>query len=149
MFDSSDASSVGVAGSSLPEIIPIIVEQNKETLALGAVGCGEITSIPTAPAIAGAYYALDKTFRTSLPLENTPYAPKEKLPYPALVPQDGDIAFDPETCIFCGMCMRNCPAEAISVSRADKAWTIDPDACLHCGMCRQNCPKKSLSFFRK
>lgn len=132
-----------------PEIIPIIVEQNKEKLALGAVGCGEITSIPTAPAIAGAYYALDKQLRTALPLENTPYAPKEKLPYTALVLQNGDILFDPETCIFCGMCMRGCPAEAICVSRSDKSWAMDPDACLHCGMCISHCPKHSLSFFHK
>ena len=37
------------------------------------VGIGEIAAIPTAPAIQGAYYALDGVFRTKLPLEKTWY----------------------------------------------------------------------------
>ena len=40
------------------------------------IGIGEITSIPTAPAIADAYYRYDGRLRTSLPLENTPYTRK-------------------------------------------------------------------------
>ena len=42
----------------------------------GAIGVGEITSIPTAPAIADAYYRYDGKFRTALPLEDTPYTRK-------------------------------------------------------------------------
>ena len=42
----------------------------------GAIGIGEITSIPTAPAIADAYYRLDGERRYDLPLVNTPYAKK-------------------------------------------------------------------------
>ena len=42
-------------------------------MACGAIGIGEITSIPTAPAIADAYYRLDGERRYSLPLCNTPY----------------------------------------------------------------------------
>ncbi|MDP4109057.1 MAG: selenium-dependent xanthine dehydrogenase, partial [Bacillota bacterium] len=60
-----------------PEVESIIVERNKDSLAYGAVGIGEITSIPTAPAVQGAYYRLDGKFRTSLPLDNTPYRKKE------------------------------------------------------------------------
>jgi len=37
---------------------------------------GEITSIPAAPAIAGAYYAKDGVLRTSLPIEDTFYSKK-------------------------------------------------------------------------
>ena len=40
----------------------------------GAKGIGEIAAIPTAPAVQGAYYALDGNFRTKLPLENTAYS---------------------------------------------------------------------------
>ena len=58
----------------IPDISSILIEKNKEELAYGAIGIGEITSIPTAPAIAGAYYNYDKEFRTRLPLEHTPYA---------------------------------------------------------------------------
>ena len=42
----------------------------------GAIGIGEITSIPTAPAIAEAYYRFDGKERNSLPLADTPYSRK-------------------------------------------------------------------------
>lgn len=42
----------------------------------GAIGIGEITSIPTAPAVAGAYYQFNGDFQTSLPLKNTLAAKK-------------------------------------------------------------------------
>lgn len=61
-----------------PEVESIIVEKPGLNVACGAIGIGEITSIPTAPAIAGAYYSYDKEYRTSLPLVNTPYARKKK-----------------------------------------------------------------------
>lgn len=57
-----------------PEIESIIIEKNKEELAYGAIGIGEITSIPTAPAVQGAYYNMDDKFRTTLPLQETPYS---------------------------------------------------------------------------
>lgn len=57
----------------VPKITSIIVERPGIAEAYGAIGIGEITSIPTAPAIAGAYYEADGVFRTSLPLEGTPY----------------------------------------------------------------------------
>jgi len=62
--------------NQIPEIQPIIVEKPGLDVACGAIGIGEITSIPTAPAIADAYYRYDGRFRTSLPLENTPYSKK-------------------------------------------------------------------------
>ena len=62
--------------NQVPEITPIIVEKQGLNVACGAIGIGEITSIPTAPAIADAYYRYDGNLRTSLPLENTPYTRK-------------------------------------------------------------------------
>ena len=62
--------------NQIPEITPIIVEKAGLNVACGAIGIGEITSIPTAPAIADAYYRYDGKFRTSLPLEGTPYSRK-------------------------------------------------------------------------
>ena len=44
----------------------------------GAIGIGEITSIPTAPAIRNAYYQYDHEARYVLPLEHTPYSKKKK-----------------------------------------------------------------------
>ena len=60
-----------------PEIKAIVVEKPGLDLANGAIGIGEITSIPTAPAIAEAYYQLDGRRRFTLPLENTPYSKKK------------------------------------------------------------------------
>ena len=60
----------------IPEITPIIVEKAGLNVACGAIGIGEITSIPTAPAIADAYFRYDGHFRTALPLANTPYTRK-------------------------------------------------------------------------
>ena len=41
--------------------------------AFGAKGVGELCLIPTSPACSHAYYRLDGTFRSSLPLQNTYY----------------------------------------------------------------------------
>ena len=57
-----------------PEVDAIIVEKPGVDVAFGAIGIGEITSIPTAPAITGAYYAWNGDFQTSLPLQGTPYS---------------------------------------------------------------------------
>ena len=62
--------------NQIPQITPIIVEKPGLHVACGAIGIGEITSIPTAPAIADAYYRYDGRLRTSLPLEGTPYSRK-------------------------------------------------------------------------
>ena len=62
--------------NQIPEITPIIVEKQGLNVACGAIGIGEITSIPTAPAIADAYFRYDGRLRTSLPLESTPYTRK-------------------------------------------------------------------------
>lgn len=56
-----------------PLIRAILVEKQGLNVAFGAKGIGEITSIPTAPAVAEAYYRLDGVKRNSLPLINTPY----------------------------------------------------------------------------
>ena len=60
-----------------PEIQAIVVEKPGLNVAGGAIGIGEITSIPTAPAIADAYYRLTGEREFDLPLKNTPYAPKK------------------------------------------------------------------------
>ena len=59
-----------------PPIKAIVVDKPGLNVACGAIGIGEITSIPTAPAIADAYYRLDGERRYELPLCNTPYERK-------------------------------------------------------------------------
>ena len=63
----------------IPDIKAIYVEKEELLdVAYGAKGIGEISTIPTAPAVAGAYYAVDRIFRTKLPLEETPYSRRKK-----------------------------------------------------------------------
>lgn len=64
--------------NQVPPITPILVEKKGLPIANGAIGIGEITSIPTAPAIAAAYAAFDGEERSTLPLANTPYSKKKK-----------------------------------------------------------------------
>lgn len=63
--------------SQIPTIKSILVEKNLEDLAYGAKGIGEITTVPTAPAVQNAYFKLDGEFRVRLPLENTYYRKKK------------------------------------------------------------------------
>ena len=63
---------------NVPKVQAIIVEKPGLNVAYGAIGIGEITSIPTAPAIAEAYYRYDGKERNSLPLTDTPYSRKKK-----------------------------------------------------------------------
>ncbi|MGA2477429.1 MAG: selenium-dependent xanthine dehydrogenase [Spirochaetia bacterium] len=49
------------------------VDGGVSAAAYGAKGIGEISTIPTAAAVAGAYHAKDGKLRTRLPLEGTPY----------------------------------------------------------------------------
>lgn len=63
--------------TEVPPVKAIVVDKPGLNLANGAIGIGEITSIPTAPAIADAYFRFDGKRRFSLPLEGTPYSRKK------------------------------------------------------------------------
>ncbi len=62
-----------------PPIQAIYIEKNQYLdVAYGAKGIGEIASIPTAPAVQGAYYAMDGVLRTKLPMSETYYSKPKK-----------------------------------------------------------------------
>ena len=65
--------------TDIPNIHAIYVERDdKIPFAYGAKGIGEIATIPTAPAVAGAYYAKYHEFHTKLPMDGTKYRPSKK-----------------------------------------------------------------------
>lgn len=67
-----------IRSTHTPEIECHIIEKNQAELAYGAKGIGEIVMIPTAPAIACAYFQRDGKLRNSLPLPGTPYSRDRK-----------------------------------------------------------------------
>ena len=72
--------------------------------------------------------------------------------YPA-VPLDmplnfrGKLNFDPAKCIGCKMCMRDCPANAIVITKTGEnefEAEFDLTRCIYCAQCVDSCPKKAL-----
>ena len=59
---------------------------------------------------------------------------------------DADLACNKDECVFCGLCAKVCPADALKVDRKSKTWELDSDACAKCGACIDKCPKKCLQF---
>ena len=49
-----------------------------------------------------------------------------------------------EQCIFCGMCARKCPTNAITVTKESKEFDLRSLQCIMCGSCVDACPKKCL-----
>ena len=66
-----------IRAHEIPKIDAIVIDKPGLNVACGAIGIGEITSIPTAPAITDAYYRYDGSRRYVLPIDNTPYERKE------------------------------------------------------------------------
>ena len=45
-------------------------------------------------------------------------------------------------CIGCGICVKNCPNQAIKVENFHAI--IDYEKCTGCGICKEKCPKKAI-----
>lgn len=76
----------------------------------------------------------------SKPVTTTyPFEPRE---YPER--SRGHIEIEMDKCIFCGLCMRNCPPGAIKVDRKASTWQIERFDCIQCGYCTDKCPKDCL-----
>jgi ech hydrogenase subunit F len=58
----------------------------------------------------------------------------------------GKVEIQIEKCIFCGLCTKNCPTEALAVSKEKNEWEIDSLKCCQCKRCVEICPVKCLSM---
>lgn len=57
---------------------------------------------------------------------------------------DGKPACDESRCVHCTLCAKKCPADALTVDRAAKTWTLNEDKCIGCGTCAEACPKNAI-----
>lgn len=63
--------------------------------------------------------------------------------FPVSVQIPGAFFVDPEKCIACGICIDQCPTDAITVDTDGKA-VINPDLCIACGICANVCPVDAI-----
>lgn len=58
----------------------------------------------------------------------------------------GKHKYNKEKCVYCGLCARYCPSDAITVDREKKEWSVDIGKCLFCEQCADMCPTKCLTL---
>ncbi len=99
---------------------------------------------PAAPAAAPAAAEKKADTPAVAPKADAPAA--EAAPAaPAIEPRgDGKPTQDPSKCIYCTICARKCPGEALTVDRKEKIWKLDEDKCVACGTCADVCPKNAI-----
>jgi len=68
----------------------------------------------------------------------------------------GNPVMDPNLCIGCQMCVRDCPSEALEIKKESErtdeqgkvikrfSMTFYLDRCSHCAQCQEICPKKAI-----
>lgn len=68
----------------------------------------------------------------------------------------GKLEFHPENCTACGMCIRVCSPEAITMTKGQKTeegeeirMDFNLNSCTFCGMCSDFCPRGSIELTRE
>ena len=75
--------------------------------------------------------------------------PFERQPVPSRL--RGEVLWDAAKCIGCGLCVKNCPAEALQLYVLDRkakrfVMRYHVDRCLFCAQCANTCPRGALSL---
>jgi hydrogenase-4 component H len=61
----------------------------------------------------------------------------------------GKPVVDKEMCISCGLCVRACPNDAISLDENTKKPRIWLARCIFCGRCAEVCPRKAIKMTKE
>lgn len=56
---------------------------------------------------------------------------------------NGNIKYKDSFCILCGMCVKACPVQCITMG---EYITVDHERCIGCGACADKCPKKVVKI---
>ncbi|MEI6971722.1 MAG: 4Fe-4S dicluster domain-containing protein [bacterium] len=80
------------------------------------------------------------TFRTPV-TTSYPFTPRKICPG-----SRGRLDITIATCIFCSLCAKRCPTDALAVDKTNKKWHINRLRCISCGYCVELCPKKCLEL---
>jgi ferredoxin len=54
---------------------------------------------------------------------------------------DGKLKYHDHYCTLCGICVKSCPENAITLN---DYLQVDPNLCTGCGICAEKCPKKVI-----
>lgn len=92
---------------------------------------------------------LSDTLRALFHRPVTEKYPIEKHPAPARL--RGVLHYDPEKCTGCGMCVQDCPAQALELITLDKknkqfVLRYHMDRCTFCAQCVQSCKFNCLDM---
>ena len=118
----------------MPRLQTDFIEKGEPTGPYGAKSIAECAVVPSAPAIINAI-----SNALGIDLHDLPYRPQ---PEP-----NGIFRLNVgESCVYCGLCVRKCPYNAITVDRKEKQWHVRDDLCMECGACVMACPKHCLTL---
>ena len=51
---------------------------------------------------------------------------------------------DSKNCKKSGLCIQECPVDAIIIEKSDGRYQVDPDLCTDCGSCADICPEGAI-----
>ena len=141
-FPGCDACAAAMAkGESAPDSCPVggpdVEAKIREILGLAAAPAAAPAPAPAVPKPAAAPAAEVKPAAA-------PATSAEPVAKPAAKPHRV-AEIDPELCVGCTMCKRNCKFEAIT-GEVKQKHTIDPEKCKGCGLCASKCPRKAITI---
>lgn len=118
----------------------ITVDREKHTWSIDRMGCVQcencVVNCPKKCLHTDVHYTTPDFSKTVDVFEKIVEAPKAK----ALPKADLD------SCVYCTLCAKNCPNDALTVDRAEKVWKLNEELCVSCGLCAEKCPKKCITM---